>query len=54
MERHKQPRLRFWLAEYHGKAKTITGDVWWYEEPMDDGTIRRVPLIPIAPTTERS
>jgi len=47
-----QPRLRFWLAEFYGRAKTVTGNVWWYEERQDDGSIRRVPLIPIEPRTE--
>ena len=49
MLKFKQPRLRFWLTEYFGEAKTATGDVWWYEEPKDDGTIRCVPLIPLFP-----
>ncbi len=47
--KHRQPRLRFWLAEYFGRAETATGDVWWYEEQMDDGSIRRIPLVPIEP-----
>ncbi len=49
---HRQPRLRFWLAEYFGRAKTVTGDVWWYEEQIDDGSIRHIPLIPIEPRAD--
>jgi hypothetical protein len=49
MPRYEQPRLRFRLTEYFGKAKTATGDVWWYDDLQDDGTTRRVPLIPINP-----
>jgi hypothetical protein len=44
----EQPRLRFWLAEYLGRAKTVTDNFWWYEE-RDGVEITRIPLIPIEP-----
>ena len=48
-----QPRLRScWLAEFFGKAKTVTGNVWWDEQRQADGTVKRVPLIPISPQAE--
>lgn len=50
----KQPRLRFWLAEFHGIAKSATGDTWWYEQKMDDGTIWRIPLQPTNPMPRSS
>lgn len=45
----RQPKLRFWLAEYFGKAKTATGYSWQHEEKMDDGAVRLIPLIPMEP-----
>jgi hypothetical protein len=44
-----QPRLRLAGCEFFGEAKTVTGNVWWYEEPQGDGSVRRIPLIPIEP-----
>lgn len=46
---HKQPRLKAFGMEFFGRAATVTGDVWWYEEKQDDGSIRRIPLMPIDP-----
>jgi hypothetical protein len=52
MERDmKQPHLRL-ITEFYGKAKTATGDVWWFEVRQDDGSVRRIPLMPVTPTTE--
>lgn len=39
--------------EYFGEAKTISGSIWWYEEKLKDGTVRRVPLQPVEPKTEK-
>ncbi len=47
----KQPELTDeWGCDYHGQAKTVTGDIWWYEDP--DG--RRYPLRPKLVTTDSS
>jgi hypothetical protein len=48
VKRRVQPRLRG-FAEFFGRAQTVTGDLWWEEERMDDGTVRRTPLMPITP-----
>lgn len=43
LERIVQPRLMDEFGvEFHGKAETITGDVWWYEQ---DG--KRYSLLPM-------
>lgn len=47
IDKTAQPRLRFWLAEFLGEAKTVTGDVWWQEKEQRGALIRRIPLIPI-------
>ena len=47
---YHQPRLMdHWGCEFFGEAETTTGDVWWYEDRQDDGSVRRVPLLPMAP-----
>jgi hypothetical protein len=38
VKRRVQPRL-CGFAEFFGKAQTVTGDLWWEEERMDDGTV---------------
>lgn len=45
-----RPRLRFWLAEFFGPAESATGNVWTHAERQHDGSIKRIPLIPIEPT----
>jgi hypothetical protein len=51
--RHRQPRLMDeWGCEFFGEAKTSVGDVWWYDDPQDDGTIKRRPLLPMRAKTE--
>ena len=45
----KQPRLRLGECEFFGEAKTVTGNVWWYEERQEDGSVRRIPLMSIEP-----
>jgi hypothetical protein len=43
----KQPELmNEWGTRFYGRAKT-DGNVWWYEEWTHNGTIRRIPLIPV-------
>lgn len=43
-----QPRLmNHFGTEFFGKAKTATGDVWWYEEIQGDGSVKRYPLLPM-------
>ena len=50
----KQPELvNSWGWPFYGEAKTITGDLWWHEVTQDDGTIKRVPLMPKEVTPEK-
>ena len=50
----RQPRLKdHFDCEYFGEAKTATGDVWWYEDQQDDGSVRRIPLLPMSPVASR-
>lgn len=45
----KQPALMDeWGTQFYGKAKS-NGDIWWYEEELSDGTIKRHALLPINP-----
>lgn len=47
--RRLQPDLmNEWGTRFYGKAKHA-GDVWWYEEPLSNGTIKLHPLIPVSP-----
>jgi hypothetical protein len=44
----KQPRLMdHFGSEFFGNAKTADGDLWWYEDVQDDGSIKRYPLFPM-------
>lgn len=44
----RQPQLmNEWGREFFGEAKTITGDIWWYEKQQSDGTIKLFPLMPM-------
>jgi hypothetical protein len=48
-ERPQQPDLHMpgWPElRFYGKAETAAGDVWWYEDRMGDGSIKRHPLQP--------
>lgn len=48
MPKRDQPELtNEWGTRFYGKAKTASGDLWWHEEPMADGTIKRHPLMPV-------
>ncbi len=43
-----QPRLMdHFGCEFFGEAKTAAGDVWWYEQRQDDGSVKRYPLLPM-------
>lgn len=45
-ERTTQPELMDeWGCAFYGKAKHV-GDLWYYDDPQDDGTIKRRPLLP--------
>jgi len=47
---YRQPELmNEWGTKFYGKAKTDTGNIWWYEEQMSDGRIKRHPLLPVHP-----
>lgn len=49
----RQPELmNEWGTRFHGRAKNDGGDVWWYEEPLSDGTVRRHPLMPVTPRAD--
>ena len=49
MNKPRQPRLTdHWGVEFHGKAETAVGDVWWYEDRAADGSVIRRPLLPAA------
>lgn len=43
-----EPEFRLCGMPFYGKAETVTGDLWWFEE---DGV--RYPLVPMRPTVER-
>jgi hypothetical protein len=48
----KQPRLKAFGMEFFGRAQTNTGNLWWYEDKQEDGSIGRIPLVPIEPRIE--
>lgn len=31
---------------FYGEAKTDTGNIWWYEDRQEDGSILKRPLMP--------
>lgn len=46
----RQPELmNEWGTKFFGRAKTVTGEVWWYEEQASDGTVKRHALMPVHP-----
>ena len=51
-KRKRQPELMDeWGTIFYGQAKTA-GDVWWFEERLIDGTIKRHPLMPVLPRAD--
>jgi hypothetical protein len=44
----KQPELMDECGtKFHGRAKTDNGNIWWYEERLSDGSIKRHVLLPV-------
>jgi hypothetical protein len=47
---YQQPELMTkWGTRFYGEAQTATGDIWWYEERMSGGSIKRHALLPVHP-----
>jgi len=49
---YRQPELmNEWGTRFYGRAKTDNGNIWWYEEKFNDGSIKKYALIPVHPHT---
>ena len=49
---YQQPELmNEWGTRFYGRAKTDNGNIWWYEEKFNDGSIKKYALIPVHPHT---
>ena len=50
----KQPKLKNeWGTQFFGVAKSDGGDLWYYEEHLSNGEIKKHPLMLMHPTTRR-
>ena len=50
----RQPRLMDeWGTEFFGRAKSELGNLWYYEERQADGTLKKIPLMPMESATQR-